>query len=916
MVQRNSQAPQHSLTGTPSIGNTGAVGSTPDYRGGVFTTQVASPPATVAGRVYEGQGTALVQNILGKLGKAVDQVVQQQREEAYLDGAVQLGAGVAEEDLQTNFFTRNWTVAGHRDMTGRLAAAEYESNLLRALKESREMTPEQYAQEITNQRKEIMPVVQSMSNLGRTKMFDQIVTMERAAIKQHTAAHAKFIAEKELQSISADISVTLDNLSANKGVAGVQEAIRDEAYVKLYNNIWNNEKLDLTTKSKLINEAVGYALQGGDFGLYNLVQHMNMPNSEFSLGQSMPFDERLKLAKAFETARNQHEFELGRATYDQILEVDTMIRNEVLPEGLTYEAYKSMLDRATYDKLISRSERDSKLQAYSKLSFEGSMDHDLIKAYSTGDYSVLFAQKHNLATIAKGMTQKALASGSTPAQVAFMQLEVGIRTGNVGALGEWAKLGGAALQALMTSSGEIDQSAKDLLAQAITALDSADGTLDNGILKARMLQELPEDVQGFLGQILSLQEVGHASLDDAIIEARAFKQRWDAMDSSARNVEIAKQDKMYESVYEKVASPRLLPNLFGDTVKSLQFSQSWNPFSNEAFEIAAWHSEVTAELGAELGRIRQSGRPMDEKTILNLATANVAKRVLSTEFGSVIVPRGLDIATMYGVPKGYEAKGLVTKALSNMYKPSKDGARTVMRFSGENIQVYDYDPDNLTHGTPKTFSANDIKAEVAREVALEREGINRLVGDGETLKINGGSVTVNGNNSAGVKPQTAFDIRKSLAVYEAVRYKRYKDGKDDEGNDLHSIGIGVNSGNKGIWNRYFSTEIDDNHEISQELVDRMFADASDNVLNEAVRRQVTLPQGANHDAYLTLLSHQLYQRGAPKLDKEGAFAELQQALSRGDQQESLKLLRQTVAYKAAHTERKQYYEAILKRIWR
>lgn len=914
MVQRNSQVPQHNLVGTPSIGNTGAVGSTPDYRGGVFATQVASPPATAAGRVYAGQGTALVQNILGKLGKLADQVVQQQREEAYLDGAVQLGAGVAEEDLQTNFFTRNWTKAGHRDMAGRLAAAEYESNLLRELKASREMTPEQYAQVITNQRKEIMPAIQSMSNLGRTKMLDQIVTVERAAIKQHTAAHAQFIVEQEMQAISADLNVTLDNLSANKGVAGIQEAIRDEAYVKLYNNIWNNEKLDLTTKSKLINEAVGYALQGGDFGLYNLVQHMPMPNSEYTIGQSMPFDERLKLAKAFETARNQYEFELGRETYDQILGISTMIQNGVLPEGLTYDAYKSLLDRATVDGLISRQERDSKLQAYSKLAYEGAEAHDLSKAYYAGDYSVLFAQDQNLPTIAKSMTQKALASGATPAEVAFMQLEIGVRTGNAGALGEWAKLGGAALQALMTSSGEVDQSAKDLVAHAMTVLDADDGTLDSGVIRSRMLQELPEDIQGFLGHVLSLQEVGHASLDDAIIEARAFKQRWDQMDSSARNAEIAKQDKMYTDIYEQVGDTRLLPNLFGNTVKSLQYQTDWNPFSSEAFEIAAWQQEVTAELGIELGRIRQSGRPMDEKTILNLATANVAKRVLNTDFGSVIVPRGLDIATLYGVPKGYEAKGLVASALSNMYKPSKDGARTVMRFLGENIQVYDYDPDTLTTSTPTTFSANDIKAEVARELELERKGISRLVGDGETLKINGGSVTINGNNSAGVKPQTAFDIRKSLAQYEAVRYKPYKDGVDDKGKPLRSIGIGVNSGNKGIWDRYFDTEISDDHEISQELVDRMFADASDNVLNEAVRRQVTLPQGSNHDAYLELLAHQLYQRGAPKLDAERTFQDLQAALSRGDKSKARELLRQTVAYQAAGHDRRAFYEHILNKI--
>lgn len=914
MVQRNSQGQAAQLQATPQVGDSGLGAASPQNKAGMFSTQVASPPATVAGRIHAGYGTQLVQNLLGKLGKSMSQIVDAERQQAYLDGAAALGAGVAEEELETNLFTRNWKIAGHRDMTGRMAAAEYESELIRDLKAEREMSPEDYAGLISQKRKQFMPTVQSMSTQGRLKMFDQLLTMERSAIQKHKQEHAKFIVEQHVQGISTNLNTTLDNLIANRGIAGVSEAIRDEAYVKMYNNIWMNDSLDLATKSKLINEAVGYTLQQGDFSLYHAVNSMKMPNSELSMSQNMGFEERTKLARAYESARGQYQFERGYNAYEQILGVDTSIRNGIMPD-ISRDEYKRMLDSSTHDGLIPVSSRDAYMQRFDKLALESANTVDLSDAYRVGNMDVLYQQGVGMDKIAKQETQRMLKAGLGTEDVAFYHLNVGIRTGNPAALKEFGDIAGMAINAYITSSdADIDPSVHKTMQSILSVVDSAPSDVPQAVVKARLLQGLDGEAQLFVASVMGKKEFGNIKDDNIALNAtrHEFAQRSQMDSSTLSDIKSAQAD-MVREIIGKAGDSRYMTTLFSNNLDRLQFRKNFNPFDSQALEQAAWQQTVATELSIELNGIIQSGIPLDDKTLATMAAGNVLKRTLFTDHGAVIIPRNVDLNEVYSTPDGYTTAEIVTKALGSMYKPTRSDARVMMEYQGGGLSIREFDDNTMTFTEHQYYSREQVQEQVALEVKMEKEQVNRLAGNGESVKVNGGIVNVNGQNTAGVRMETAFKIRKSLARYEAVRYKRYKDGVDDDGNPRYSIGVGVNTGNP-IWNRYFKDQLDDNYTIDQDTVDKLYRDATDDVLQEAVNRQVQLPAGSDQAAYLELISHQLYQRGATKLDKEETFQTLQRQLSQGDKINARKTLRQTVSYKAAHAERKRYYEFLLSQI--
>src|SRR5699024_12240046 len=112
------------------------------------------------GEHQDRAGSVLVQHLLKAAGGMLDAVVDDRRQQAYLDGALAAGAGIAEEDLQNNLLTRTWSIAGHSDYSGRMAALEYETRLASELSTDREMPPEEYAAKLSERRRSILPIIE------------------------------------------------------------------------------------------------------------------------------------------------------------------------------------------------------------------------------------------------------------------------------------------------------------------------------------------------------------------------------------------------------------------------------------------------------------------------------------------------------------------------------------------------------------------------------------------------------------------------------------------------------------------------------------------------------------------------------------------------------------------------------------
>src|SRR5699024_8970662 len=107
--------------------------------------------------------------------------------------------GVQTCALPIYLLTRTWSIAGHRDYSGRMAALEYETRLASELSTDREMPPEEYAAKLSERRKSILPIIEGMSREARGRMLDQLLTSELSAQQNHLKAHSEYIAEMEMR---------------------------------------------------------------------------------------------------------------------------------------------------------------------------------------------------------------------------------------------------------------------------------------------------------------------------------------------------------------------------------------------------------------------------------------------------------------------------------------------------------------------------------------------------------------------------------------------------------------------------------------------------------------------------------------------------------------------------------------------
>lgn len=75
-------------------------------------------------------GAAVVQSLFSNVEKLGGQAWQASTEEAYVQGAAQVGVAESEAELQADSMTRDWAVAGFRDTQGKLLQAKQELSLI------------------------------------------------------------------------------------------------------------------------------------------------------------------------------------------------------------------------------------------------------------------------------------------------------------------------------------------------------------------------------------------------------------------------------------------------------------------------------------------------------------------------------------------------------------------------------------------------------------------------------------------------------------------------------------------------------------------------------------------------------------------------------------------------------------------
>src|SRR5690625_419641 len=384
MAQRGSQRAPAQMRGSPSIITQGLGRVTPQSQAGMFSTHVAPAQIAPVGDSRKGP-SPLLNNLLSSLGNLADAAVERSKQTAYLEGAAAAGVGVSEEELRANPLTRAWAVAGHRDTTGSLAIAEYETGIAAAMSSLRERGPEAVQEYLKQARNQIMPVIGAMSQEGRENALASLLTIDRKAIATHNVEHSKFIVDQTMKAKSTRLTASLDSLNAVRGTPAYIPA-RDSLFTTAVTEIQFDPNLSAEDKSKLTMGFLSLAMREGHLGMYELYKtYPVLPDGRgghLTMSQLLSFDDQIKLSKAYEESRKYHENAIGFSAWQTLTDMETSL---LTGEPVTASEYESHLAFMVSERLMSNSTAHTHRMKYARLAQEASDLGELASAYITGN---------------------------------------------------------------------------------------------------------------------------------------------------------------------------------------------------------------------------------------------------------------------------------------------------------------------------------------------------------------------------------------------------------------------------------------------------------------------------------------------------------------------------------------------------
>ena len=917
----------------------------PPQRGGVaardvvgrFGTHVANPQQVLHPNMsLRKGGSDFAQALIGKARSLVDEMVEASRMEAYLQGAAAVGKGIAEEQLETHPLTKAWSVAGHRDYTAMVAAADYASKLQSELGKTREMSPEAYTRYIAEQRRELMPVIDGMSRAERSKMFSNLLTTERSAITKHANEHAKFVVEQKMQALQTGASVVLNSMQMSRDTPEQYQAAVESAYAFMYNNIWDNPDLPTESRIGLVKEMVSAAMQNGDLSFYNMLRDFAPEEGGLPLIHMLPLDEQVKLSKEYHTARNLHIAEQEGMFYEQVYTAfDMLEQGEVI---YTPTEMRSMLVDASLRKTISPEKANSLSLQYNRKYYETQASAAMVEAWVSGKWDTMNQSDMSLDKIGKAYEQSLFQAGATSDQVAIKQLTVGMSTGNAIATRRAGELLAPGINKLMSPEvTEYDESVNRLI-QASTMMYDQYRREGSNMHMTHFLAGMNDEQSQFMNMYFSMMESG-LTKEEALDKTR---KRWfdiQQMTPQARALESQRNNEYAKELLSDITSSRwkynpfpYIGSFFSSVVGSGEYAQmvgirpvTGGKTSPET--VTRYASILQTEALREIDRINQSGVVHTEDSLRRGVLAGLLSRSIDTPLGTMILPSKDALRNALGVAESSYSTDVVTRAIRETYtlldKPNEAGLKadsTVLEYDNGRIIVSGYLNGQYRPDLSMTIYPDELKAKYDEVTVQLQEEAGNYVGSGvplqgayiglpgklagKNLSTPSGTFRVNGVNTAGFDPKQAMEWKLALAQQEGVVNHDYADG------GAKSRGVGVHDS----MPKEFHPVAGKDGKYSLEAIQASFDKTADYFMNAAKKRMITRTK--DDGAYAELLFNVLYQAGETNFDRNNSsYQRMQAAIIAGDKEAAIAAFKETPAYKQSGNERRRYRLKLLNKLF-
>lgn len=906
MVARTSERMDSPGRNVPQVSTQGLGAAPVQNKRGAFSTHVNLAESHLRGTPVAKENPVLAA-LLGVAKKGVDAWIETERQEAHLQGSADRLAGVAEEDMETNFFTHSWSVAGHRDTSGMLAIANYEAGLLSEMGKMREMAPSEAAKFISAKRKELQPTIAAMSREGRQKTFSQLLSIDNTIIRKQATEHQKYIVDQMTKAISVSASVALDMVTATKDDPPAHLAAQENFVVWYAENVLNNPNLPPDVKEEILVDSMTQGMRDGNLELYNLGRQLKVGKTEggrdMTLVNTLSFENQIKLSKAYEQGKNLNEAQTSQTWWGNTTDMEM---SQVDGRAYSYDTYAQHVDQGVQKGFISPSSAMSMKLSYAKSMADTEAAANMVSAYESGNYDVMARSGMTFEKVTTTVEAQWVQANPelTANDIALRHLEISTRTGNPSAQKRAGVLIQPSIGALMTSkSEEVDPSSAQIITQMFSLVDAAE---ERGFTmsRANVLSALDPAQSSFVSMVMENHRIKGLDPVDAIQSAREAMRRAESMSPAHKQEHMRAQSAVDSKILQKASDPNTFWNQLWRAPAAMLGIGDAATYQGVRPESDGSDSTVTAirqsltqyAVGEELQAINNTGLVLSEDAKEKDAVGRVLNRLIPTEGSSLILPRGTNMNSMFGLEPSYNREN-IGKALEKA--AYREGLIPVYQMQEGTVRVDYYNdrgdttPVAVTHFDPKGIG--QVAKELRREADVKA---NTEYGTGTTVKgPNGAEVTYNGDNSARVPNTIAKQVRDTLVKFEGVRNQAYADGSGGK----QSIGVGVNSSNPDV----FKTIEVVNGVASNSSISSSFMSASNFAMTKAVN---TLESAGMYDPnnvhLISLMTNLIYQRPATT---EEHGEPLLRAIRDGNRAEAVRVVKETTAYKHAGDNRKKFY---------
>ncbi|QDH84671.1 putative baseplate protein [Achromobacter phage vB_AxyP_19-32_Axy23] len=917
-VTRDSQPLRPAGVSSAQIAQSQVQNARPDVAAHLNATGRTSDPmsaqssATATTASSQADNTVL-RTILGYTEKLAWKGLDISRQEAYARGQQAAMQGLSEDRLGNDPTTRDWEVAGKRDMAAKMALASRQAQFAAELKQNREKSPAEFAKLMEFSRKALWDQMQGMSREARASLTQQLMASDASLQATHSKEHAKFIIEQKQAGIAAITQTMVNDLDMSKDDA-IAYTANIGKFTSFMHGVVTSTDMPTDVKQKLLTEMTGFALDGNHQLLYRELRDTEVPLPDGRTGSMLsllPIKEQAALGEKFRKAKNETQlFEHGDY-FNNLAKLEADLSNPLADKPDPQDVNNILMQGASRG-IISASKYESVMKAVYLANGKEMNKSAIADAYMRGDSQKLnnlgATQTEGLDALRETMQRKAVPLGKQ-----VETFHAAGMAGSAGAFTEIGKLMQPAFNEVMASKdGGVTEASASMFKQFFAQMDAAERGGQQGAFHLAMAG-LSDEQQTIAAYMRNAVKTEGRSVEDASRLAAERVARDVAMPPDARKRLALSPERTKEdaAMVAEIGEMGLLSTAWS----GLKFwsadeanRRAITPFrvggtGNERLNDGAV-AQAKLAMQEELAWIGEQNPLLPADARKSKALAAVANRTIPTEDGPFILPKGATVQSVFGVDAPKDRVGVVLDELTKGLKG--DAAHIGYRIDSGGKLRYE-----RLNGDGQLMSAATLEPSTVSgmlEVQRNREAarVNRLIGEGTTVQQSGGSVTFNGANTAAVDPTVMHQLRSNLVNHEGVRSDPYD---DLSGRGIRTGGVGVSS-----TNTYFPASAR-NRTWTQQEINSTFAMASNEAAMAGTKVQQQLGVTSN-DAFL-LFAELAYQSG-PGFASTPAYKPLMQAIASGDQAAAAEAIKSTPAYKwtGEKSARREFYERSINNIFK